>query len=195
LPCAATPRAVLSYAALLAGVLLAAASWTAPAAARERVPFAAREGIAVAEAAARAWAPDARLVYVENDEDVDPAGAAVRWGYLFHSESLDASRAYSVREGRILTAENLAIQFEAPPLDGAWIDSRAAAEAAAPAASRALGRKVEAKIGAMLLMRGAFNDADPDLTTWTLVYEAPGVPSLFVMVDAASGRIRRTWRG
>jgi hypothetical protein len=47
----------------------------------------------------------------------------------------------------------------------------------------------------MLLLRGAFDDADPDATTWTLVFTAPNAPSLFVMVDAADGKVRRTWRG
>jgi len=46
----------------------------------------------------------------------------------------------------------------------------------------------------MLLMRGAFGD-DPDRTTWTLVYDAPGVPSLFVVLDASDGDIVRVWKG
>jgi len=47
----------------------------------------------------------------------------------------------------------------------------------------------------MLLMRGAFDDTSPDRTSWTLVYTAPHAPSLFVVVDAAEGKVRRTWRG
>jgi hypothetical protein len=183
------PRSAAAAAFLLASML------AVPAAAREPVPFAARAGLEAAEAAARAWAPDARLVYVENDEEVDASGAAARWGYLFHSPSHEASRGYSVRDGRILVAENLPIRFEAPPVDGAWIDSRAAIEAAGRTVARTLGRRHPARLRTMLLMRGAFNDADPDVTTWTLVYAAPGAPSLFVMVDAADGTIRRTWRG
>ena len=46
-----------------------------------------------------------------------------------------------------------------------------------------------------LLMRGAFSEGDPDETTWTLVYRARGVPSLFVVVSAADGKVQRTWRG
>ena len=48
---------------------------------------------------------------------------------------------------------------------------------------------------AMLLMRGAFHDQDPDQTTWTLVYTTPEGPALFVVVDATQGTVRRTWRG
>ena len=47
----------------------------------------------------------------------------------------------------------------------------------------------------MLLSRGAFRDDDPDETTWTLIYTSPDAPSLFVVVDAAGGKVRRTWRG
>jgi hypothetical protein len=47
----------------------------------------------------------------------------------------------------------------------------------------------------MLLMRGAFSEKDPDVTTWTFVYSAPGAPSLFVVVDATDGKVQRTWRG
>ena len=47
----------------------------------------------------------------------------------------------------------------------------------------------------MLLMRGAFRDDDPDATNWTLVYAAVSGPSLFVVVDAVDGKVRRTWRG
>jgi hypothetical protein len=47
----------------------------------------------------------------------------------------------------------------------------------------------------MLLSRGAFQQGAPDLTTWTIVYTSPAAPSLFVVVDAAQGRICRTWRG
>ena len=42
-------------------------------------PFNARDGLFVADAAARAWANDALLVYIENDESVDSQGAAGRW--------------------------------------------------------------------------------------------------------------------
>ena len=51
------------------------------------------------------------------------------------------------------------------------------------------------RLATMLLMRGAFHDGDPDRTTWTVVYTSPSAPSLWVVVDAADGSVRRTWRG
>jgi len=179
--------------ATLAAVLLFA---PAPSAARSHddPPFAARAGLALATSAATAWAPDAYLVYVENDEPLGADGAAPRWGYLFHSPSLDRSRAWSLAGGRIVTAENLAMAFDAPPVAGGWIDSDAARRAG-EAAAQAFCRDEGGTLSTMLLLRGAFDDADPDATTWTLVFTAPKAPSMFVMVDAASGKVRRTWRG
>jgi hypothetical protein len=158
-------------------------------------PFAARAGLDLAEAAAQSWAADAVLIYIENDDDLDDSGTAARWGYLFFSARLDQSRAYSVRNGKIVQAENLAMKFEAPPLAHDWMDSGAALEAADRQVGNAFRKKHQGHLSAMLLMRGAFQDADPDPTTWTLIYTAPHVPSLFVMVDASAGKVRRTWRG
>jgi hypothetical protein len=174
---------------------LALALLAAPAAAGRPAPAGAQAGLDLARAAAVAWAEDAELVYLENDEALDAGGAAARWGYLFVSPSRRAGRAWSVRDGRIVAAEDLAMRFEAPPLAAGWIDSGAAVEAAARAVRRELKGAPSAPPAAMLLMRGAFQDEDPDATTWTLVYQVPGAPSLFVMVDAADGRVRRTWRG
>jgi hypothetical protein len=161
----------------------------------EPAPFAARGGLDLAFAAARAWAGDAALVYVENDEDLGVDGTAGRWGYLFYSPSTEKARMYSVREGRIVVAENLAMKFDAPPLAREWLDSGAALAAAERDAGAAFRAEYGGGAGTMLLMRGAFHGDDPDRTTWTLVYTAPGVPSLFVVVDAADGKVRRTWRG
>lgn len=158
-------------------------------------PFAARVGLDLATAAARAWADDAVLVYVENDDDVDGSGAAVRWGYLFHSPAREQSRAYSVRDGRIVTAQTLAMKFEAPPLVNSWIDSGAALEAAERSGGREFREKQAGQVATMLLMRGAFHDDQPDQTTWTLVYTSPNAPSLWIVIDAAEGKVRRTWRG
>jgi hypothetical protein len=163
--------------------------------AADPVAFAARAGIDVTRAAADSWAPDAALIYVENDEPVSADGAAARWGYLYYSASLDRARAYSVREGRIVAAENLDMRFEAPPLSSEWIDSGSARKAADPVAASTFRASGAPRLSTMLLVRGAFQDKDPDATTWTLIYTAPGVPSLFVMVDASGGKVRRTWRG
>ena len=59
----------------------------APSLAGDHALFTARAGIDLATDAARSWAHDARLIYVENDEDVAGDGTAQRWGYLFHSNT------------------------------------------------------------------------------------------------------------
>lgn len=157
--------------------------------------FAARAGVDPAQAAARVWADDASLVYLENDEELSETGGAPRWGYLFYSPSLQAARSYSVRDGRIVVAENLDMKFEAPPLASGWIDSDAALAVAEEHAGREFRRKSGGRLGTMLLSRGAFQPGAPDLTTWTIVYTAPDAPSLFVVVDAAKRSVCRTWRG
>jgi hypothetical protein len=189
-------RTLARYAAMLAAVMpLALASPAAPARAAEAVPYQAHAGLDIAREAADAWARDAVLVYLENDEDLDAQGASPRWSYLFYSSSLDKLRFYSVRAGKILVAENLNLKFEAPPLAAQWIDSGAALAASEHGEGGDFCRKEGGHLATMLLMRGAFQDKDPDQTTWTLVYTAPNAPSLFVVVDAAQGKVRRTWRG
>ena len=89
----------------LAVSLLVLMSW--PASARDREPFAARAGLDMAQSAAKVWAEDAVLVYVENDESVVGTGRAERWGYLFFSPASQRSRAYSIREGRVIEAEEI----------------------------------------------------------------------------------------
>jgi len=178
----------------LTGVALAAALAT-PVRAGTPIPVGARSGLDLARAAAQSWSTDATLIYIENDDPVDAAGHSVRWGYLFYSPTRDQARAYSVRDGRIVVAEDLAMRFTAPPLGAEWIDSDAALAAARPEVTRAFAHPVETTLSSMVLLRGAFDDDDPDRATWTLVYQAPGAPGLFVMVDAHDGRVRRTWRG
>jgi len=178
-----------------AAAALLVALCAAPAHAKAPAPIAARAGLDLARAAASAWSADAELVYVENDEDVDAAGGAARWGYLFVSPSSGRARAWSVRDGRIASAENVEMAFEAPPLPAGWIDSGDALAAADREAGRAFRKGAQGHLSTMLLMRGAFDESDPDRTTWTLVYTAPGAPSLWVVVDAAEGKVRRTWRG
>lgn len=167
-----------------------------PAHARKPAPAAAAHAsLAVAAAAAPMWAGDAQLVYLENDEVVDADGAAPRWSYLYYSPSLDASRVYSVRNGRIVVAETLDIKFAAPPLSAAWLDSHEALAIAEKHGGETFRRESGAHVAHMLLARGTFQPGQADLTTWTIVYEASGAPSLFVVVDAADGHVCRTWRG
>lgn len=178
---------VLPLALLLLGVL--------PAAGGDRTPVHARAGLDLAAAAASIWSQDATLIYIENDEPLDSHGASRRWGYLFHSDALKKSRGYSVRDGRILVAEDLAMKFEAPPVAGEWIDSAAALTIADEGPARNFRHEHDGRLDTMLLLRGAIEADQPDRTTWMLVYSAPNLPSLFVVLDAADGKVLRTWRG
>jgi hypothetical protein len=135
------------------------------------------------------------LVYVENDEVLDDAGTSTRWGYLFHSTSLDAARVWSVRNGKLVVAENLDMRFDAPPLAPGWLDSVPAVQAAEAGGGAEFRKKHGGRLVTMLLMRGAMSEGDPDTTTWTFIYSADGAPSLFVVVDATNGKLQRTWRG
>jgi hypothetical protein len=174
----------------LAALLVAGAS-----AAKDAPAIAARQGLALATAAAQAWSADAVLVYVENDEALDATGASPRWGYLFASAAQGRSRVWSVRDGRIALAENLDMRFAAPPVSPDWLDSAAALAAAEQGGGATFRQTANARLSNMLLMRGALSEGDPDVTTWTFVYSVPGAPSLFVVVDAKSGKVQRTWRG
>jgi hypothetical protein len=166
------------------------------AAADDAPPVEARVGLALASEAARAWAPDAALVWVENDEAPGVAGASARWGYLFYSASGEKARAYSVKAGKIVTAENLDMTFDAPPLAADWIDSGRAFAAAEEARGKQLvAQSKTAHLKSLLLTRGTMDPTDPDRTTWTLVYATPNQPSLFVVVDATNGKVLRTWKG
>jgi hypothetical protein len=185
-------RACVAFAAAMAIVGVQAAR---PATAGDAPAFEARAGLALAAAAAASWAPDAALVWVENDENPGPTGASERWGYLFYSASAEKARAYSVGDGKIVTAENLDLAFDAPPLAGGWIDSGAAFAAAEESKGRAFRNAAPARLKNMLLTRGTMDAANPDRTTWTLVYATPTAPSLFVVVDAQTGKVVRTWRG
>lgn len=180
--------------ACVLGTLLALGAQAATAG--DPVRYDARGGTELADAAAIAWAPDAVLVYVENDEALGLDGQAERWGYLYYSASLDAARGYSLEEDEIVVAESLGLTFEAPPLAPGWISS----SRALASAEEKVGRKLretspDAAVETMLLMRGAFLAGKPDMTTWLVVYAAPGAPSTFVVVDAHTGDVRRTWRG
>jgi len=176
--------------ALLLVVLIPSAAGAA-----DRAPMAARAGLDIATAAAHLWSPDAYLIYVENDEPIDSHGTAPRWGYLFHSPGLNKSRVYSVREGQIVVAEELGMKFEAPPIAGEWIDSDAVLRIADGGVAHPFRLEHDGRLDTMMLLRGAVEENRPDRTTWMLVYTAPNVPALFVILDAADGKVLRLWRG
>ena len=176
-------------------VLAALAELAVSASAGDSPPFSARAGLELARDAAQSWAPDAQLVYLENDEMVGPDGTAVRWGYLFYSPAKGKARSYSVRDGKILEAADLGFDFESPPLTDEWIDSHAARVGAEAKAGQAYCREFNGHLAAMLLIRGAFHEKEPDATTWALVYESDTQPALLVIVDASNGDVVRTLRG
>jgi len=159
------------------------------------MPFTARAGLALARDAARAWAEDARLIYVENDEEVAADGTAVRWGYLFHSQRVGQARGYTLRGGKILEASDLEFEFEPPPLPGEWIDSDRARVVAEKKAGQKYAREHRGRLSTMMLIRGAFYEDKPDATTWVLLYTSSGHPALHVVVDAARGKVVKMWRG
>jgi len=188
----ARPARTRARAALAAALLVACA---AGARAEDRIAVHARAGLDLAGAAAHTWSPDAVLIYLENDEPLDTHGASMRWGYLFYSPELQKARGYSVREGKILVAEDLTMKFEAPPIPTEWIDSAAAFTASDEGPARSFCHEHDGHLDTMLLLRGAIEADQPDHTTWMLVYSAPNLPSLFVVLDAANGKVLRTWRG
>ena len=179
----------------IACALLALALFAGPASAGDRVPVHARAGLELARVAAAIWSPDAFLVYLENDEAFDTHGASLRWGYLFYSPTMGKARAYSIRGGRIVVAEDLGMTFEAPPITGNWIDSEVAYRLADEGPARRFCFEHDGRLATMLLLRGAIQEDQPDRVTWMLVYNAPNLPSLFIVLDAADGTVLRTWRG
>ena len=158
-------------------------------------PVAAADAVDLAATAARAWADDARLVYAENDEAVDADGRAARWGFLFHSTARDAARAYSIGDGEVERAEDLSFDFAAPPLASTWLDSDEALRHAEEAGGADYRGEHGATLRAMVLTRGLFHLDEADRTTWTCVYDAPGQPSLWIVLDARDGDVLRRWKG
>ncbi len=161
----------------------------------EPAPFSARSGHALATEAALAWSDDASLIWVENDEALSESGDSARWSYLFYSAHRDGARAYSIRNAEVVVAEDLSFSFPAPPVDGEWIDSSKAL-AIAESSQGAKFREQEAgRLRSMLLVRGLLYQDAPDAVTWAVVYESEAAPGLWIVVDASSGKVVRTWRG
>lgn len=178
---------------LLTALLLAVV--VRPVDAGDAQPFSARAGLDVATDAAQTWAPDAQLIYLENDEQVTGFGTADRWGYLYFSKAKQKTRGYSVKNGKILQAFDLGFDFDAPPLPDQWVDSETALAAAEKSAGQKYRRDHKGRLATMLLIRGAFDQESPDASTWTLLYTSETEPALFVVVDAAEGKVVRKWRG
>jgi hypothetical protein len=181
----------------IAAILLLALT-TAPASpARADAPpaFTAKGGLEQATDAAHTWAEDSFLIYLENDEPVGAAGEAQRWGYLFHSPSRGTSRAYSIQDGKIRVASDLGFEFSSPPLPAVWVDSRAAHSAAEDDGGRDYREKTGGQIQSMFLVGGLLHPKDPEAPTWAVFYASPNEPGLWIVVDAQTGPVVRTWRG
>src|SRR6056297_2452643 len=161
----------------------------------DEAPVAAADVAELATAAARAWSDDARLVYVENDARVGVDGRAARWGFLFWSKTRDEARGYSLRDGDVVEARPLGFDFDVPPLTAGWIDSDEALRHADEAGGAEYRELHAARLRNMVLTRGLLHLDEPDRTTWTCVYDADGQPSLWIVVDAASGDVLRRWKG
>jgi hypothetical protein len=189
---AASSRATWRVVAALGATLVAAVA--APAWSREIAPYAARAGLEEARRGARPGRRTPSWSTSRTTRRSMPAAQRIA-GATSLSPRLDRARAYSIRDGRIVVAENLDIKLEPPRLAAEWIDSGAALAAAEDGGARAFREKEGGRLSTMLLMRGAFDDKLPDETTWMLVYTSPNAPSLYVVVEAVAGKVRRTWRG
>jgi hypothetical protein len=148
----------------------------------------ARGCLDVALRAADAWADDAQLVWVENDAPVDAEGRADAWGFLFFSPEQGAMRSYSVREGILALADDHAVTAPAPALE-TWVDSGDIARRAWERADE----KCESgcALETLLVVRGVFSHE----TTWVAVFQPASGPRLFVVMNAADGKLIRDWRG
>lgn len=186
---------VMALGALLAGLPAATPGGAVRAAWADAPAVGARAGLPLAQAAAAAWAEDAALLYLENDEPLDAAGQSARWSYLFFSATRDQARGYSVRDGRIIEAANLDFRFESLPMAATFIEAADALRAADDKAGRQYGIDAGGRPATLLLVRNALADDRPTAATWLVVYTAPDAPSLFVVVDAATGDVLKTWRG
>ena len=179
----------------LAASLLVLAATAAPGTAEETPAAPARKGLEQAFDAARTWSEDAYLIYLENDEPLDASGDAARWGYLFHSPSRGISRGYALENGSIRVASDLGFEFPSPPLPAQWVDSAVAFEEAEKECGREYREKTAGTIASMFLVGGLLHPKNPAAATWAILYESPGEPGLWVVVDAESGKVVRRWRG
>lgn len=186
----------MKSATLCAVSLLAAAALVASdTVAEELSPISAASVQSLAEEAASAWAADARLLYVENDSDVGDDGRAERWGYLFWSEQRQASRAYSLRDGEIVLAEDPQVDLPSLPVTHQWIDSGRAVSRANDEGGTSYREKRGGHIENVVLVRGVFHEEHPERATWTVVYTAADAPALWVVIDAESGDLVKKWEG
>ena len=170
--------------------LLLLVSIVRPARAADAVVQTARDGLPLAQAAADAWADDARLVWVENDAALDAEGRAAAWGYLYFSPEKHALRSYAVRDHALTAAQDHAVATEAPAVDAGWEDSVEAARAAWKDAVPELGAG-QATLESLLLVRGVFAPG----SAWVAIFAGSQGPRLYLVLDALEGQVLKRWRG
>ncbi len=154
----------------------------------------ARLALPVAEAAARAWMRDARLIYIENDSELGMSGDSPRWGFLFRSDLADSWRAISVAGGEIVSTAPLAYPFAAPDLPADWIDSSDAVRLAELAGGGEFRVARSAELAHVVLGRGIFTSWDGP-PTWTVVYRAADRSKLAIVVSGTDGSIVSRFEG
>jgi hypothetical protein len=137
---------------------------------------------------------DARLIYVENDADLDQGGGAPRWGFLFRSDIADSWRAISVAGGEVAAAGPLSFPFAGPDLPPDWIDSGDAVRLADAAGGSAFCTTNGARLAHVVLGRGIFTSWDGP-PTWTVVYRAADRSELAIVVNGADGSILNRFEG
>lgn len=77
-----------------------------------------------ATATARAWSPEASLVYVENADSLAGDGSARRWTFVYASPERAETRAFTLGEGGA-TSSPLPFAFEPAPVEDGWIEPSA----------------------------------------------------------------------
>lgn len=77
-----------------------------------------------ATATARAWSPEASLVYVENADSLQSDGSARRWTFVYASPERAETRAFTLGEGGA-TSSPLPFAFEPTPVEDGWIEPSA----------------------------------------------------------------------
>jgi len=77
-----------------------------------------------AAATARAWSPEASLVYIENADSLALDGSAKRWTFIYASPERAETRAFTLGEGGA-TSVPLPFVFEPTPVEDGWIEPSA----------------------------------------------------------------------
>ena len=80
------------------------------------------------------------------------------------------------------------------PSPGSPAEPEASLEAAENE-GREYREKHAGEVRSMFLVRGLLHPDDPDVPTWAVVYDSPTTSGLWVVVDARTAKVVKTWRG